>query len=437
MEHGVHPKGITMLKLLWMAVAVTLLGMPLLADAGEEFLPEFTNVNSRFVVESVNVDGPKSHSISAALRSEIDQVVGSNLDHSRLDKLADRMKKELHVSDVKVSVAKGTLPDEVTVNFEVTKDKEHGFDLSVPKFLYDSKQGWSGEGSATTRIHGNAFTFGLVSDGDALAERFAGIKAIYERKEVGTKRLGLRFEFDGFHEQWNRATLLDADPYDIYRTRQVFTPEARLVLFQPLELDFGVRFARYRLSTPGAITESSNAVVTTLRYHQRWGSDSQGSNSKQDTDDWRQEAEGSYSLDSATHVFNSDPAYTRQTVEAHYKVRHGHNRVSLAFLAGRISGIAPLFDRFVLGNASTLRGWNKFDLDPLGGSKVVHGTLEYGYHWFEAFYDTGAIWDRTQDREQKQSLGTGVKTKDGFELAVAFPVRNGHAAPVFIAGMNF
>ena len=50
-------------------------------------------------------------------------------------------------------------------------------------------------------------------------------------------------------------------------------PEARLYLAEPLELDFGVRFARYRPSTPGANTESSNAVVSTLRYHQRWGSE--------------------------------------------------------------------------------------------------------------------------------------------------------------------
>jgi Omp85 superfamily domain len=422
-----------MLKLLLMAVAVTQLGMPLLADTGEEALPEFTNVNSRFIVESVNVSGTVKHSLSAALRSDIDQVVGSNLDHSHLDKLADRIKKELHVSDVKIAVTKGTMPDQVTVDFEVSKTKEVEFDLlDVPKFLYSSNQGWSGEGIASARIHGNAFTFGLVSDGDALAERFSGIKARYERKELGTKRLGLSFEFDDFHNQWNQATLSEADPSDIYRTREVFTPEARLVLFQPLELDFGVRFARYRLSTPGAITESSNAVVTTLRYHQRWGSDA-----KADTDEWRQEADGNYSLESATHVFNSDPTYTRQSIQAHYKVRHGHNRVDLAFLAGRITGLAPLFDRFILGTASTLRGWNKFDLDPVGGSKVVHGSLEYGYHWFEVFYDTGAIWDRPQDREQKQSLGAGVKTKDGFQLAVACPIRSGHATPVFIAGMNF
>src|SRR5215475_14427297 len=112
----VHPKGTIMVKLLLVAVA---LAVPLLADAGEEALPEFTNVNSRYIVESVNVSGQRQSALSTTLRGEIDQVVGGNLDHSYLEKLADRIKKELRVSDVKISVTKGTMPDHVTVNFEI------------------------------------------------------------------------------------------------------------------------------------------------------------------------------------------------------------------------------------------------------------------------------------------------------------------------------
>ena len=61
-----------------------------------------------------------------------------------------------------------------------------------------------------------------------------------------------------------------------------------------------------------------------------------------------------------------------------------------------ISGRAPLFERFVLGTSSTLRGWNKFDIDPLGGDRMVHNTLEYRYRMLEVFYDTGAVWNRGQ-----------------------------------------
>jgi hypothetical protein len=431
MARWLHPSKPRMKLLFLMAVAVTvhLTGAP-----GEDDAAISTNINSRYTIEKVSVSGFGNSLISSPLRTELDHVVGEKLDQSRLDKLADRMKKELRVAEVAVKVTKGTEPDHVLVTFEV-KSKQQRFDLSVAKFLYDAEQGWSGEGTATTRVAGNTFSLGLVSDGDALLERFAGIKARYQRDHLGTKWLGFRFEFDTFHDEWNRATLAAVstasetgavEPFT-YRDRQVFTPEARLFLAEPVELDFGVRFARYRLSTPGANTESSNAVVSTLRYHQRWGSAA---------DSQQQEVEGSYSFDGATRVFESDPVYTRHMARVRYKFRHGHNSVQVSFLGGRIYGQTPLFDRFVLGDASTLRGWNKFDLDPLGGSHVAHGSVDYLYRIFQVFYDTGAVWDLPQEREQRQSVGTGLR-KDNFQLAVAFPLRAGRVDPMFFAGMNF
>lgn len=390
------------------------------------------NVNSRYTIESVHVSGRRGVSISEPLRNELDRFVGSKLDHSALERFADRIKKELHVSDVAIKVSRGIEPDHVIVNFEITKSHQQDFDLNVAKFLYHSKQGWSADGNATTHIQGNAFTFGILSDGDSLIERFAGIRARFERKNMGTDRLQLRFEFDSFHEQWNRATLLAASPSEIYRTRQVFTPEATVVLARPLELSFGVSFARFRVPFPiggaaGAKTESSNAVVSTLRYHRRWGSAH---------DEQEQELTAAYSVNAATNLLETDPVYTRHFSRARYRYRHARNTVEIGFLAGRLNGHAPLFERFVLGDSATLRGWNKFDLDPLGGSRVVHGSIDYRYRFFQVFYDTGAVWDRTQDREQKQSLGVGFKV-EGFQLAVAFPVRAGHAEPVFYAGLNF
>jgi hypothetical protein len=55
------------------------------------------------------------------------------------------------------------------------------------------------------------------------------------------------------------------------------------------------------------------------------------------------------------------------------------------------------------------------------------------------FYDTGAIWDRRTDAEQKQSVGFGVRSgsKDGILLAVAFPLQNGRMDPMFIAEIDF
>src|SRR5262249_7890378 len=163
-------------------------------------------------------------------KSELDEMVGQKLDDSRLQELARRIKKELRVPDVSVKVSKGAVADSVKVNFEIANEHDQDFDLDVPKFVYHSRQGWSGQRRATTKIAGNSFIFGLVSDNDALAERYAGIRAGYERAKLGTDRVRLRFLFSSFHEQWNRSTLDIAGPGEIYRTRQSFAPEATLVL---------------------------------------------------------------------------------------------------------------------------------------------------------------------------------------------------------------
>ena len=424
------------MKMLWLTALV--LAAPLagcnVPDDDEKISQEL-NVNSRYTVENVHVSGEKLKlRISDPLRTDLDQMVGQKLDDSKIKRLAERIQTELAAVRVDVKVTRGNEPDHVIVNFEVAKSRRQDFDMNVTKFLYNSKEGWTGVGGVTTRVHGNAFSFGLLSDGDSSVERFAGIRAKYERPKVGTDRLKLTFEFDSYHEQWNRSTLLEASPLDIYRTRQVFTPEATVVILPSLEWSFGVSFARLRVPVAGALTtsktESSNAVVNTLRYHQRWGSEH---------DDQEQDIQASYDLSSGTGVLESDRIFTRHLARARYRFRHQRNHVEIAFLAGEINGAAPLYDRFVLGNSETLRGWNKFELDPLGGSHVIHGSIDYRYGIFQIFYDTGAVWDRAQDREQKQSVGVGVKgfKKECFQLAVAFPLRAGHAEPVFYAGMNF
>jgi hypothetical protein len=409
------------------------------ADASQEAI-EALNVNARYTIESVNLLGAKMVRLSQSLRSELDQVVGGKLDHPRLDKLAERIKKELHVSEVNVKVSKGATPEHVNVDFEIKNARKQDFDLNVARLLYNSKLGFTGEGSATTHIGGNAFVFGLVSDGDALAERFAGIHAGFERAKVGTDRLQLRFDFTSYHEQWNTATLAAAGPLEIYRTRQSFSPLATFVIAEPLEWSFGTDFARFRpaagfAAQAGAFakTESSNAVVSTLRYHRRWGSGQDPSAKDQDGKELR----ASYSIRAGTHVLESDPVYARHLAEARYKFRRDHSAIEIGFQAGRIIGNAPLFERFTAGNSVILRGWDKYQLDPLGASHIVHGSLDYTWRGFLSFYDTGAVWDRAPEREQKQSLGVGFKGKEGFQLAVAFPLRAGRAEPVFYAGLNF
>ena len=60
------------------------------------------NTNAKYIIEKVSISGRKDVHLSEPLKSDLDHVVGQNLDHPMLEKLAERMKKELHVPDVNV-----------------------------------------------------------------------------------------------------------------------------------------------------------------------------------------------------------------------------------------------------------------------------------------------------------------------------------------------
>jgi hypothetical protein len=69
---------------------------------------------------------------------------------------------------------------------------------------------------------------------------------------------------------------------------------------------------------------------------------------------------------------------------------------------------------------------------------MAHASLEYSYHGFQVFYDTGALRDDREKGDVKHSLGLGYRTKEeGFFLAMAFPVKAGRVQPIFMTGVTF
>ena len=397
------------------------------------------NVNTRYTVDTVTVAGKgwktdlvsdqsQNQKMSAGLRKDLAALIGRKLNPSALDSLAGRLKKELAAREVSHRVLRGDSPDHVRVEFEV-KQYRGEVGANFTKLVYNSKQGWSADGGVDVTVLQNSFRFGMTSDGDSLDERNAGISARYENKHVGTDRVNLKFEFDSYHDQWNSSTLaaLEAggskETSDAYRTRQNFQPAVTIALAKPLTLEVGASFERFGEQYPAAHTEASDAMVATLRYHRRL----EGSDNQQDLD-------ASYSLGAATRILGSDFVYTSHTWGGRYQFTHGKHVLSDAFTGGAITGRAPLDDRFVMGNSIYLRGWNKYEIDPLGGNRMVHNTVDYHYGLFRVFYDTGAIWDEGQSAVPRHSLGVGLR-ESVFTLAVAFPVRSGHVEPVFIMGV--
>ena len=402
------------------------------------------NVNTRYTVENIVVSGDGwtadlgagggDERISSGLRKEIVALIGEKLNPTVLDDLAKRLRKELHARTVEQRVLRGKSPDFVQVVFEA-KLRPARFDVSVPKFLYNSKQGWSGTVEGTATVGKNGFTVGLVSDGDELIERYAGVVARYENTHLGTDRARLSFAFETYHDQWNSTTINSFDTADrldsasnvpgIYRARQNFQPEVTFVLAKPLTLTVGASFQQLQEQFPAAQMESANALVTTLRYHRRI----------EDSDN-QHDLDAGYNLRAATRLLGTDFVYARHRWEMRYMLTHGKSVVIDDVAGGIITGRAPLFERFVLGNSTTLRGWNKFDLDPVGGNRMVHNSVEYRYGVFQAFYDSGAIWDDGIAAVIRHSAGVGLR-QGNFSFAVAFPIREGHIDPIFMVGMNY
>lgn len=387
------------------------------------------NINSRYTVESVGIANLGHYHISKSLLEDMQGLVGRRFNSELFQNLAARISNELHGHQVQFKLSRGTDPAHVRVTFEVNGPGS-GFDLEVPKLVYNSRIGASAEGDAIVNVGANTFTFGVLSDGDSLVERASGIRARYDRLEVGSERIRLSFEFDSYHEQYDRATEAAAvegnDLSALYRTRMNFEPTATVKVAGPLTWTIGVSFQQFEQQFPDARTESSNSVVNTLRYDRKW----------EDSGSGKHRFSAGYSLRAATSFLGSAYAYTRHAVDATYHWKRGRQSVEASFLGGAVLGNAPLFDRFVIGNSVALRGWDKYELDPLGGSRVVYGSAGYGYRMMRAFYDAGAIWDKGTRADGKQSAGIGVKVESVL-LALAFPLRGEHMEPVFIASMNF
>jgi len=419
------------MRFLWLAAI--LWSSLLLAGNPEQDI----NVNTRYTVESVDIAGDNPAGLSTGLRGELTRLVGAKLNPAALDDLATRIRRELHVRAVTHRLLRGQTPEHVRVVFDV-RGAPAKFEASVPKLVYRSDGGVSGLAEGTATMGWQAFTFGAVSDGDDLAERYTGIVARYEDKRLASDRVRFRLDFESYHERWNQATANALDqssgqPVEtsgIYRTRQNIEPLVTLVLAKgasgAVNLTVGTSFERFQKQFPAARTESANAMVTTLRYHRRV----EGSDANQ------QEWDAGYSLRAATNLLGSDFAYARHQGDVQYVYSWGRNQIVDDLTAGEITGRAPLFERFILGNSTLLRGWNRFELDPLGGNRMVANTVEYRYRLFDVFYDSGAIWDQGQTAVLRHSVGVGVR-QNGMYAALAFPIKEGHIEPIFMVGMNY
>lgn len=394
--------------------------------------PEPTdNVNSRYTVEKVEVTGYKSRALSRSLRERLDSMIGQKLDAMALNRVAARIRNELRVDDVHIRIGKGTRPQQVAVQLEI-QQAHKTVDFNLTRAGYISTGGWTGAAGVTLDFAGNRAGLAVMSDADTLLERATGFEGTFERARLlrDSNRLGFRLGYGALGENWTpqTAAAFASTPGAVrYGMRQYVEPELLLRVGRDLEFAVGISEEQLSHLDNGARPLSAAAVLSSVRYRSHF----EGSEAL------NQDIEAMYSLRAATHSLGSDFVYSKHTANISYTARRGKQSLRVNWLAGLLNGTAPIYDRFSLGNSTTLRGWNKYAIAPLGAGRVVHGSTEYRYGIFEAFYDAGAIWDRAENRIARHSAGAGIR-KDALQLAVAFPLRNnGRMDPVFLAGLNF
>ncbi|MPZ21465.1 MAG: BamA/TamA family outer membrane protein [Luteitalea sp.] len=391
------------------------------------------NINARYTVESVEISGISERKVSRQLRDDLQSLVGTRLDSDEAKRLEKWLAAELPDYRVTRHIARGSQPGRIRVVFEVGQREEPWipFRPSRSKLVYHADQKWSGVLDISNGGRRHRATVGFVfSNGDDLIEDYSGFRVRLESRELVTERLGASLEVSRLRQTWHPDTLaaLAADPRipEAYRERLTVEPTVTFAFSPHVRITAGASVSELESLSRSPESQKANAVVASIAYDQRW---------KQRRVD-SQNLAASYEWRSATSELDSDLVYTRHVGQVDYQYERGKSAVIAGLAVGRITGRAPLFERFSLGDSSTLRGWNKFDIAPTGGDRMFHQSLEYRYRHIAWFLDTGSVWDPDAEMKVRFSTGFGYHTDNTF-LTVGFPLNASEVTATFMMGVRF
>jgi hypothetical protein len=392
------------------------------------------NINTRYTVESVEIQGIPDTDISRSLRDRLQGLVGRRLDHDEADELIEMLEDERPGFSVERRISRGSERGRIRVTFEFSEREGTRWIPFTPtrsKFVYHSEQGWTGALDIPMGGRNHRVTAGFsFSNNDDLVEEYSGVRVAFESRKLATDRLGARIEIGRFNNTWREPTLfaLAADPAipEPYRTRLTVEPSVTFAPTPFVRVTGGVSLSELEslMSPPGS--QNANAVVTRVDYDQRW----------YQRFDITQRVEASYELRTSAEALESDLSYRRHLANVRYRYTQRHSTVVANVAFGGITGDAPLFERFTLGDSATLRGWNKFDIAPAGGDRMFNSSLEYRYHGVGAFLDGGSVWNRSGEMRFRLSSGFGVQTDNAF-VTLAFPLNADDLNVTFTMGVRF
>jgi outer membrane protein assembly factor BamA len=187
-----------------------------------------------------------------------------------------------------------------------------------------------------------------------------------------------------------------------------------------------VSISELELLAPAAGSQMANAAVGAIEFNQRWT----------DGGSAQHEVDAGFGVRAGSRELESDLAYRKYLGQGSYRYDFGRHHIQATGMAGRITGDAPMFERFALGDSTTLRGWDKYDIAPTGGDRVAYSSIEYRYSALALFLDVGSVWDADTERRVRVSSGFGLRAGPAFFL-VGFPLNTDNVRAVFTMGLRF
>lgn len=390
------------------------------------------DVNARYIVETVEVEGIDESRLGQELRDALHAVVGTRLTRKTAEQLIARVRDQLPGYDVTRRMSRGSERGRLRMTVLVRPGESMRwlhFTRNRSKFLFHGEQGWSGVLDLTIGTRDWRVTpMFAMSNADDLVEEYSGYGVRVEGRNVGSEEVGFSLELSTFEAGWRDATraALAATPTALaYRTRSSVSPLLRVALSPSLHLAGGVSITQLTPDDSGAASEAANTYVLGAAYDREW---SRGA--------VRHDLTASADVRAASKTLQSDFDYTRYVSRAMYRARWGRNALLASAMGGGITGQAPLFERFTLGDSATLRGWDKFDIAPLGGNRVGHASVEYRHRGVALFLEGGSVWQARDEARMRFSTGLGYH-RDGFFATLGIPLNTSDVRTTFMIGVRF
>lgn len=395
------------------------------------------NINTKYIVEEVRVRGVSPSAIEKQLHDDMDALVGKPLDQEQAERIDARLRAAFPDYDISRRTVRGSEQGKIRVIYELQRSERSRFLRFEPieaNGTYHSDQGWGTYvempiGGRNIRVT-PLFAWDTTDD---LLEEYSGLGIRFEARKLGTERLGLSMEGTWFNQDWRDQTLfallLDPTVPGPYSERSTFTPMLSFAITPQLRISGGVGITELEpLETliPLPQPTMANVAIGSIGYTFR----------HRESRKPKHDVEAAFTVRNGTSSLESDYDYTRSLGQAEYTFGYRSHDVIVSAMGGVINGNAPLFERFALGDARTLRGWDKFQISPIGANQMFHASLEYRFKWVQAFFDAGSVWNKGTERQVRTSVGFGLLAGPVY-LTLGIPLNTDDLRAVFMMGLRF